>query len=106
MEARNASPIERHRLQRTPPAHVTAAIGTPPNDPTGHAIWTTAAAEIDRYRQAVTLAPETPGLGARPQRAADYRQWQQASIRLHQLTRQLDARRPTRDRAPDIPIER
>jgi ATP-dependent exoDNAse (exonuclease V) alpha subunit len=106
LEALNGSPIAHHHLRRTPPSHITSAIGTPPNDPTGHAIWTTAAVEIDRYRQAVALAPETSGLGPRPERAADYRRWQQATMRLHQLTRQLDARLPARDRAPDLSIER
>jgi hypothetical protein len=106
LEALNGSPITRHHLHRTPPSHITAAIGPPPNDPTGHAIWTTAAVEIDRYRHAVPLAPETPGLGPRPERAADYRRWQQATMRLHQLTRQLDARLPARDRAPDLSIGR
>jgi conjugative relaxase-like TrwC/TraI family protein len=106
LEALNGSPITRHHLRRTPPSHITAAIGTPPNDPTGHAIWAIAAAEIDRYRQAVHLAPETPGLGRRPERAADYRRWQQATMRLHQLTRQLDARLPALDRPPDLSIER
>jgi conjugative relaxase-like TrwC/TraI family protein len=106
LEALNGSAIARHRLLTTPPSHITTAIGRPPADPAGHAIWATAAREIDRYRQSVQLGPATPGLGPRPERAADYRQWQQATMRLHQLTRQLDARIPVRDRAPDISIER
>jgi excisionase family DNA binding protein len=64
----------RHRLLTTPPSHITTAIGSPPTDPTGHAIWTTAAQEIDRYRQSVQLGPDIPGLGPRPERADDDRQ--------------------------------
>jgi ATP-dependent exoDNAse (exonuclease V) alpha subunit len=35
LEALNGSPITRHHLQRTPPTHITAAIGTPPTDRPG-----------------------------------------------------------------------
>ena len=106
VEALDGSAIARHRLLTTPPSHITAAIGAPPADPVGHSIWATAAQEIDRYRQAIQLSPYTPGLGPRPGRIADCRRWQQATMRLHQLTRQLDARLPVRDQALDRPVHR